>query len=183
MTFKFTASIALLAVSLGLSGCITSDGTSVSFADLQLAGGIAPPEPTPDLDETELPFVPSDKPMEKANFHFGRGEFGHAERYYREAAEMRPDAVDAWIGLAASYDQLRRFDLSARAYNRAISLVGPSATILNNMGYSYLLQGNLPQARKNLLAAYELEPENPHVQANLELLRGGVTRAQERHRS
>ena len=42
--------------------------------------------------------------------------------------------------------------------------------MLNNAGYSQLLRGDLPSARRFLLRAYELEPDNPYIQNNLKLL-------------
>ncbi len=40
----------------------------------------------------------------------------------------------AWIGLAASYDRLGRFDLADLAYRHAIWLEGENYIILNNRG-------------------------------------------------
>jgi Flp pilus assembly protein TadD len=175
---RITAPIGLIIMGLALSACTTTGEPEWSLSDLIYG------EPAPDgvhivdIEDSQLPYVPAERPLERANQHFQNAEYGLSERYYREATELRPDNVDAWLGLAASYDQLRRFDLATRSYNKAIALVGPSATILNNMGYSLLLQGNLPEARKKLLAAYEMDPENPYIQANLDLLREGIVRAQ-----
>jgi Flp pilus assembly protein TadD len=102
--------------------------------------------------------------------HFSRGEYGLAEQYYREAAEKAPKDAAVWIGLAASYDRLRRFDLADRAYAEAIKLSGETAQILNNQGYSYLLRGNLAAARAKLSKARTLEPDNPTLLNNLKLL-------------
>jgi Flp pilus assembly protein TadD len=41
---------------------------------------------------------------------------GLAEKHFRAAVEKHPRDAEAWIGLAASYDRLRRFDLADRAY-------------------------------------------------------------------
>jgi Flp pilus assembly protein TadD len=47
------------------------------------------------------------------------------------------------------------FDLADRAYDQAIRLVGRTPMMLNNLGYSQLLRGDLRKARKYFLAAYE----------------------------
>ena len=73
--------------------------------------------------------------------------FGLAEKYFRHAAEMHPRDAEAWLGLAASYDRLRRFDLADRAYAQAIGILGPTTEILNNQGYSYMLRGDYKRAR------------------------------------
>jgi tetratricopeptide (TPR) repeat protein len=96
--------------------------------------------------------------------------FGLAEKYFRHAAELHPRAAEAWMGLAASYDRLRRFDLADRAYAQAISIVGPTTEILNNQGYSYMLRGDYKRAREMLAAAERRDPGNKYVQNNLQLL-------------
>jgi tetratricopeptide (TPR) repeat protein len=106
--------------------------------------------------------------------HFRKGDFGLAEKHFRRAVEQGlPDARDAgeaWLGLAACYDRLRRFELADRAYAQAIRVVGPAPEILNNQGYSYIMRGDYARARVKLDAAYAKDPTNPHILANLELL-------------
>src|SRR5262245_38401607 len=58
--------------------------------------------------------------------------YGLAERHFRRAVESRPKDAEAWVGLAASYDQLRRFELADRAYAQAIGIVGKTPEVLNN---------------------------------------------------
>lgn len=106
--------------------------------------------------------------------HFRKGDFGLAEKHFRRAVEQGlPDARDAgeaWLGLAACYDRLRRFELADRAYAQAIRVVGPVPEILNNQGYSYIMRGDYARARVKLNAAYAKDPGNPHILANLDLL-------------
>ena len=96
--------------------------------------------------------------------------YGNAERYFRRAVESHPRDAEAWLGLAAAYDQLHRFDLADRAYNQAIGILGPTAEILNNQGYSYMLRGDYKRAREKLLAAQRQDPRNKYVANNLQLL-------------
>lgn len=121
-------------------------------------------------EPVDAKYYPSDEPLKLGLEHFGRGDYGLAERYFRDAVEKMPRDATAWIGLAASYDRLRRFDLADQAYARAIKLTGPTIQVLNNQGYSMLLRGNLRAARKIFLKAYELDPGNPTVANNLALL-------------
>jgi Flp pilus assembly protein TadD len=102
--------------------------------------------------------------------HYRANNFGLAEKYFRHAAELHPRDAEAWLGLAASYDRLRRFDLADRAYAQAIGIVGPNAEILNNQGYSYMLRGDYKRAREKLDAAQRLEPGNKCVANNMQLL-------------
>jgi len=118
----------------------------------------------------DVKYYRSDEPLRLGIEHFNRGNFGIAERYFRDATEKAPKDPTAWIGLAASYDRIARFDLADRAYVYAIRLVGETTEILNNQGYSYMLRGDLAKARAKFVKALEREPNNPTILNNLQLL-------------
>lgn len=103
-------------------------------------------------------------------WHFRAGNFGLAEQHFRRVVEANATSGEGWLGLAAAYDQLRRFDLADRAYGQAVKIVGAQPAVLNNRGYSYLLRGDLRRARQDLNAASRQDPENPLIRRNLELL-------------
>jgi Flp pilus assembly protein TadD len=123
-------------------------------------------------EPVDVQYYPSDEPLRLGMEHFGRGHYGVAQRYFRDAVEKAPKDATAWIGLAASYDRLRRFDLADQAYVQAARLAGETVQLLNNRGYSYMLRGDLVRARQQFLKAYELDPSNPVILSNLELLDG-----------
>jgi Flp pilus assembly protein TadD len=126
---------------------------------------------TPTVQEPADPkYYPSDEPLKAGIEHFSRGHFGLAERYFRDAVEKAPRDLTAWVGLAASYDRLARFDLADRAYASAIQLGGETTEILNNLGYSYMLRGDFKAARKKFLKAQARDPGNPRIVNNLRLL-------------
>jgi Flp pilus assembly protein TadD len=106
--------------------------------------------------------------------HFGASKFAVAERHFRRALEVNPRDLEAWLGLAACYDNLRRFELADRAYDRAVKIAGPTAEILNNRGYSYLLRGDYRRAREILSEAQGKDPGNAYIKNNLELLEASV---------
>jgi Flp pilus assembly protein TadD len=118
-------------------------------------------------------------PVSIGKKQFAEGNFGLAEENFRKAAELGPRDAEAWIGLAASYDRLKRFDLADRAYGQVIRLVGRTAIVLNNQGYSYMLRGDLKTARKLLNEAKAKDPENPSVLANLDLLNESIALAKD----
>ena len=134
------------------------------------------PTPVPDAVTGQNPgdvkYYPSDEPLHLGQEYFNRGIYGTAERYFQDAVEKAPKDPRAWIGLAASYDHLRRFDLADRAYAQAIALAGETTQILNNQGYSYMLRGNLTAAREKFNEAFQREPDNPTIQNNISLLNG-----------
>ncbi len=102
--------------------------------------------------------------------HFQEQNYGLAEKHFRRVVEAQPRTAEAWIGLAASYDRLRRFDLADRAYAQATALLGPTPEILNNEGFSFMLRGDYRMARKKLLAAKAKDPDSKFIQNNLTLL-------------
>jgi Flp pilus assembly protein TadD len=102
--------------------------------------------------------------------YFRANDFGLAEKSFRAAVEKHPRDAESWVGLAASYDRLHRFDLADRAYAEAIRLVGPTPEILNDEGFSYMLRGDYARAARTLQQAKAKDPANPYIQANLQLL-------------
>ena len=101
---------------------------------------------------------------------FRAGNFAEAELAFDRAARMNPRDPEAWLGLAACYDRMRRFELADPAYVRAVAINGTTAEILNNQGFSYLLRGDLTRARNMLAAAQKKDPANQYVQNNLQML-------------
>jgi Flp pilus assembly protein TadD len=102
--------------------------------------------------------------------HFRAAHYGLAELHFRRAVEADKDSPEGWLGLAASYDRLKRFDLADRAYAQALKLTGPTAAFLNNRGYSYLLRGDIRRASRDLAEAAALAPDDERIRVNLEAL-------------
>jgi tetratricopeptide (TPR) repeat protein len=109
--------------------------------------------------------------------HYREQNFGLAERYFRRAVEAQPQNAEAWMGLAASYDKLRRFDLADRAYRQAFSIKGPTPELLNNHGYSFILRGDYKNARIKLAEAKAKDPNNQYIQNNIDLLEDSIRNA------
>jgi Flp pilus assembly protein TadD len=109
-----------------------------------------------------------DLSLGKKQYH--AGNWGLAEKYFRHSVELHPRDAESWVGLAASYDRLRKFDLADRAYKQAVAILGPTPEILNNQGFSYMLRGDYEHAREKLLAAEAQDPKSPYIQNNLRLL-------------
>jgi Flp pilus assembly protein TadD len=185
--------IAVLASHMLLNGCETSSKLgdligSRTTVDPQATGAVTDPISDPAGDPAATSSVASvigDAPpatssgllgsdpnddLSLGKKHYRAANYGLAERHFRRAVELHPRDAEAWVGLAASYDRLRRFDLADRAYKEAIAIIGPTPEVLNNRGYSYMLRGDYPRARETLLAAQVKDPSNPYIQNNLELL-------------
>ncbi|MDB5569309.1 MAG: tetratricopeptide repeat protein [Hyphomicrobiales bacterium] len=127
------------------------------------------PVPTSPL---QTKYYASDEDFQAGLKHFGGGAFGLAQESFQRSVERSPKDVAAWLGLAASYDRLRRFDLADRAYGHAVALAGTNVIVINNLGYSYLLRGDVVRARTKFLEAFAIAPDHPAVVNNLRLLDG-----------
>jgi Flp pilus assembly protein TadD len=164
----FWLACALLATAL--AACETVQEPTVR--DAAVAAPVVPAGVDPVQEPTDVKYYPSDAPVRMGLEQFNRGNYGLSQRYFKDAVEKAPKDVTAWIGLAASYDRLRRFDLADQAYAQAIRLGGVTVQILNDQGYSLMLRGNLTAARRKFEQAYSLDPGNPVIANNLELLNG-----------
>ena len=118
-------------------------------------------------------FYLGDEDTRVARAHFIHGDYGLAENYFQRAVEVTPQNSAAWVGLAACYDRLGRFDLAERAYRRATLLAGPNPVVLNNHGYSYLLRGRTREARRLFCEAEKLAPADPTIANNIAVLNAG----------
>ncbi len=150
----------------------TSNATLAPAGSEAMASADPSPPPlgvSPEAENGLLGSDPNDD-LSLGKKQYRAHNYGLAVRYFQHAAELHPRDAEAWLGLAASYDQLRRFDLADRAYGQAIRILGPTAEILNNQGYSYMLRGDYRRAREKLRAAQRLEPNNKFVANNLRLL-------------
>jgi Flp pilus assembly protein TadD len=132
------------------------------------------PDAKPEAATKRAPGKHSDNELGLGKKHFRAGKFTLAERHFRRAVELHPRDLEAWLGLAASYDALRRFELADRAYDQAVKIAGPTAEILNNRGYSYMLRGDHQRARATLLEAQAKDPGNAYVKNNLDLLEASL---------
>jgi tetratricopeptide (TPR) repeat protein len=184
----------------GLEGCSSSAKLSDLWSPDSGAGSATPAESAPAAAPAETtgtvttppaepgpsgePVAPMAAPgllgddpdddLQRGKKYFRANNFGLAEKSFRHAVETHPRDAEAWVDLAAAYDRLRRFDLADRAYAEAIRLIGPTAEILNDQGFSYMLRGDYARARQKLTQALARDPANPYVRANLELLEEGA---------
>jgi Flp pilus assembly protein TadD len=149
------------------------------LAAIAVAGFIVSGCTTSALDTTTTnAFAPADRDLSRTDLvagrdHFRAANYGLAEKHFRKAVELRAENAEAWMGLAASYDQLGRFDFADRAYDQLVKLAGRQPRIVNNMGYSQLLRGEKAKARALLAEASAALPGDPVVEANLRLLARG----------
>lgn len=178
---------------LWLAGCMTTDNATTASknpfdpntpgadasasatesapqnADSEPTGSVPEQSPSAAANNNLLGSDPNDD-LNLGKKNYRANNFGMAEKYFRRAVELHPRDAEAWMGLAACYDRLRRFELADRAYEQATRIIGPTVEILNNQGYSYMLRGDYKRAREKLVLAQRKDPDNKFVQNNLQLL-------------
>lgn len=112
----------------------------------------------------------ADRALKEARVHFRNNDFGYSATLYKRVVDLSPKDPQGYVGLGASYDRLGRFDLADRVYETLYAMTGPTAQYYNNVGYSYMLRGNLTAALANFRKASKLAPDNLVIANNLQIL-------------
>ncbi len=112
----------------------------------------------------------AERALSEARAHFRNSDFGYSAAMYKRYVDLNPKDAQGYVGLSASYDRLGRFDLSDRVYATLFQLAGGSAQYYNNLGYSYMLRGNLTLALTNFRKAKAMDPGSVIVANNLQIL-------------
>jgi Flp pilus assembly protein TadD len=149
-----------------ITGSIATPGSHAN-PDAPYAADIMPPK------KALLGADPYDD-LARGKLAYRDGNYGLAEQHFRRATEQSVNDAEAWLGLAAAYDRLKRFDLADRAYKNLMRLTGPTPEVLNNIGYSYILRGDYANARVKLAEAHAKDPSNPFVRSNIALLERAI---------
>ena len=86
-----------------------------------------------------------------------------------QAVTDDPSAWRAWNALAGEYDQRRDWVRAEAAYDHAVTDSNSNALVLNNRGYSRLLQGRFDEARQDFVDALQKKPDLAAARTNLRL--------------
>lgn len=143
-----------LCASLWLAGCQTRSDEGIAIVP-----GVEPTLPS------------ANEAYRVGRVNLAAGNSGLAERNFRQAVEINKDDAAAWLGLAAAYDNLGRYELADRAYDQATGLRGETLEIVNNRGYSYMLRGNGKRALGQFEQALAMDPGNDVILNNIQILR------------
>jgi Flp pilus assembly protein TadD len=176
--------LTLAAAGALLAACSTANNLTANSTDPHLSatpettgsvaseatGAVPPPLGVPAAADPGLLGGDPNDDLNRGKQQYLAHNYGLAEKHFRHAVELHPNDAEAWLGLAASYDRLRRFDLADRAYKQATRILGPTVEVLNNEGFSYMLRGDYKRARAKLIAAQRKDPGNKYVANNIHLL-------------
>jgi Flp pilus assembly protein TadD len=158
----------VLAAAVALSGCSSLVGGSSAFGNSKQVAS---------ADLPSIGNMTADAALGEARGHFRNNDFGYSAALYKKVVELSPKDPQGYIGLGASYDRLGRFDLSDRVYATLYAITGETAQYDNNLGYSYMLRGNLTQALVSFRKAKALAPDSAVIANNLQILRSATARA------
>lgn len=172
---RIVRAAAALAFVAALAGC-SSSPTKVSLG----WGEDVPPPANPEITGSvgagkelaakDVALSDAGDDLSLGKRHYREKSYTLAEQHFRRATEITPTDGEAWLGLAAAYDRLKRYDQADRAYNEAVKIYGPRAEVINNIGYSYLLRGDLKRAKQKFNEALAKDPGNPTIANNLALV-------------
>jgi Flp pilus assembly protein TadD len=87
----------------------------------------------------------------------------------KRAVAEDPTAWRAWNALGAQYDNRAQWTQAEDAYEHAFKTSGGAALVLNNRGYSRLLQHRRDEAVTDLAAALRKKPDFAEARTNLRL--------------
>ncbi len=145
--------------------------TRSGLLTLMLAGVVsACAGDTPDVRVASSTVLHEGSAMARGKEHFSAGRYGLALTEFRSAVANSPMSIEALNALAATYDQIQRFDLADQFYQRALTHAPTSSQTLNNVGYSYMLRGKFDVASAYLREAKRVDAMNTTVTANLEIV-------------
>lgn len=87
----------------------------------------------------------------------------------QDATARCPADWRLWADLGHAYDSGARWNDSRAAYERASALGAPSASLLNDMAVSLLMQHRYPEARALLQQALAADPDDRRVANNFDI--------------
>lgn len=100
------------------------------------------------------------------------GHADEADRLLKSALEADPGLARAWSARGVLADERRDWATAEMAYGQALALEPRNAAILNNRGYSRLLQKRPAEAEADLARAVAIDPGLEAAQTNLRFARG-----------
>ena len=105
--------------------------------------------------------------LARGNDAMQKGLLDDARIQYEMVLSLEPHHATAHHMLGRISDLSRRFDEAERHYLEALSANREDGYLLSDLGYSYLQQGRLDEARQYLTQAITREPDLPIAKVNL----------------
>lgn len=99
--------------------------------------------------------------VNRGNFHTARKEFESAERAYREALQLDPDFLTAYINLADLFRVTQRDSEGLILLEHGLARLPEAADLHHGLGLLQVRLKNTPEALKSLERAVKLAPDQP----------------------
>lgn len=112
--------------------------------------------------------------VERGLLLLSQRRYPEARTNFNKLGPFKTRDARALMGLAIAADMTGDFRTADRAYEQLLVLTPDQPMLYNNMGYSYMLRGDLDRALSYLTEAARRDPENPAIRNNLAMLRGVV---------
>jgi len=100
------------------------------------------------------------------------GRAADAEAYLLKAVALPGADWHSWNALGAVLDARRAWTESRQAYGHALALAPDQPMVLNNAGYSLILQGRAHEAREMLSKARAIAPDDQRIATNSQIADG-----------
>ncbi len=98
------------------------------------------------------------------------GRVLEAKHAYEQVLSEQPNHPEAHHRLAILADRAGEYSAAEKHYRIALRGKPTDADLLNDLGYSYFLQGRARESQLCLERALDVDPKHPHVEENLSLL-------------
>lgn len=108
--------------------------------------------------------------LERGHDADAHGRTQEARMFYEQVLSEDPDHPEAHHRLGILADQSGDYERAEEHYHTALRGNPTDADVLNDLGYSYFLQGRAAESERYLSQAMQIDPRHPHVQENLSLL-------------
>ncbi|MBU1970525.1 tetratricopeptide repeat protein [Patescibacteria group bacterium] len=109
-------------------------------------------------------------------------DFKSSKALWTATQRTAPTSYRVYNNLGDVYTKEQNWDLALASFGRAIELAPDYADAIHNLGYTYLLMGDLENAKKYLLESYEKDGQLYQALEKLgqiELAQGNVDKAKE----
>ncbi|MEN6587675.1 MAG: CsgG/HfaB family protein [Sulfuricella sp.] len=97
--------------------------------------------------------------LEHAKTSYQNADWPAAERYYKQAIQRVPNDPGTWGMLGYALVMQQKYSEAASACNKSLALGVPQPSVLNNLGYSQMKLGAIPEAKAAYLKAIEVAPQ------------------------
>lgn len=117
--------------------------------------------------------------VNRGNFHTARNEFESAERAYREALQLDPGFVMAYINLADLFRVTHRDSEGLTVLQRGLTRLPDAADLHHSLGLLQVRLKNTDEALKSLQRAVKLAPNQPRFSYVYAMALSSVGRGQD----